>query len=245
MKETFLLAMTLFLAACATTPPGGSAATGENREHIIVSGGPALLKWEALRFEADRHDRFHFNFIRPSAWHRIPQLQKIHGKDAKITWLVYRPAYESRQLESGKPLIQWIESVIRKYPKVNLVWFSSTDEFIDYINRGQNRRQLKIGSVDFYLHSNRYCFMFDYSSEILGASKAFLHQDDLKRLNRSAFAKDAQSKSWGCHTGESMSAHWRRATGTRLWGAIGKTDYSDISINQGVPELSPDGRWAY
>lgn len=239
-----LLASMLFVSACATTTPSGSG-KGPAREHLIVSGGPALLKWEQLRLPADQHDKFHFNFIRPAAWDRIPKLQKLHGKDAKITWLVYRPAYERRQRESGKPLIDWIQSVIRKYPSVNLVWFNTTDDLINYINRGPNRSRLKIGSIDFYLHSNRYCFMFDYSSEILGASKAFLHQDDLKRLRRGAFAPEAQCKSWGCHTGESMSSHWRRATGTKLWGAIGKTDYSDISLNQGVPQLSPGGRWSF
>lgn len=239
--KVYVLATTL-LALIWSAP---ALPAREQREHLIVSGGPALESWERLRFEADRHDKFHFNFIRPAAWSRIPQLQSLYGKDAKITWLVYRPAYENRQRESGKPLIQWIESVIRKYPAVKLVWFSTTDELINYINRGQNRRQLKIGSIDFYLHSNKYCFMFDYSSEILGASKAFLHQRDLNRLKSSAFAKEAQSKSWGCHTGESMSALWRKATGTKLWGAIGKTDYSDISINRGIPQLSPGGRWSY
>ena len=221
------------------------ASAQATREHIIVSGGPALLTWEKLRFKADQHDKFHFNFIRPVAWSRIGQLQKIHGKGSKITWLVHRPSYEKRQRESGKPLIQWIQSVISKYPAVKLVWFSSGDDVINYINSGQNRRRTKVGGVDFYLHSNKYCFMFDYSSDILGGSKAFLHQRDIGRLKRSAFAKGAQSKSWGCHTGESMSAAWRKATGTKLWGAIGKTDYSDISLNKGVPKLSPNGRWAY
>ncbi len=239
--RAYVLAITFLASLWAASP----VLAADKREHLIVSGGPASLNWERLRFPADQHDKFHFNFVRPAAWSRIPQLIKLYGKDAHITWLVYRPAYERRQRESGKPLIQWIESVIRKYPTVKLVWFSSTDELIRYINSGQNRRRLKIGSIDFYLHSNKYCFMFDYSSEILGCSKEFLHIRDIKRLKRRAFAKEAQSKSWGCHTGESMSAHWRKATGTKLWGAIGKTDYSDISINKGVPKLSPGGRWSY
>ena len=241
MRNPLTLVMVLFVAFVSLA----QAQREQRREHIMVSGGPALLAWEKLRFEADRHDKFYFNFIRPVAWARIPQLQSLYGKDASITWLVYRPAYEKRQRESGKPLISWIESVVRKYPTVKLVWFSKGDEVINYINRGQNRRKMKIGSVDFYLHSNRYCLMFDYSAEILGCSKAFLHQRDMKKIKRSAFAKGAQSKSWGCHTGESMSGLWRKQTGTKLFGAIGKTDYSNISTNGGVPSLSPRGRWAY
>ncbi len=237
----------LFTWILATIGMVSVAHAQDPQEHIIVSGGPALLKWERLRFKADQHDKWYFNFIRPAARVRIPQLKKIYGDQAKITWMVYRPAYERRQREAGKPLIRWIESVIEKHPTVNLVWFDSGDDVINYINRGQNRRRLKIGSMDFYLHSNKYCFMFDYSCEILGCSKAFLHQNDLSKLRRSAFAKNAQSKSWGCHTGESMSSYWRKATGTKLWGAIGKTDYSNINTGGSYknPALDPRGRWAY
>ena len=55
--------------------------------------------------------------------------------------------------------------------------------------------------------------MFDYSNNIDSASKVWLHQDDLKKINRGIFARDAYVKSWGCHTGESMSKKWHEATG--------------------------------
>ena len=41
------------------------------------------------------------------------------------------------------------------------------------------------------------------------------------------FARNAFVKSWGCHTGESMSKKFYEATGTRMIGAIGRTDYSN------------------
>ena len=53
-------------------------------------------------------------------------------------------------------------------------------------------------------------------------------------------------KSWGCHTGESMSAKFKAATGQRMIGAIGRTDYSnrDEALNGVIPVLSSqDGRW--
>jgi hypothetical protein len=37
-------------------------------------------------------------------------------------------------------------------------------------------------------------------------------------------------KSWGCHTGEEMSKYWHAATGTRMWGAIGKTQFMDEEL---------------
>jgi hypothetical protein len=32
-------------------------------------------------------------------------------------------------------------------------------------------------------------------------------------------------KSWGCYCGELFRPSWYKATGTRMWGAIGKTQY--------------------
>ena len=68
--------------------------------------------------------------------------------------------------------------------------------------------------------------MFDYSNNVDSASKSFLHQNQLERRSTgSIFTRDADVRSWGCHTGEMMSKKWREATGTRMWGAIGKTQY--------------------
>jgi hypothetical protein len=100
---------------------------------------------------------------------------------------------------------------------------------------------MPICDFEYFGHSNKYCFMFDYSGVIYGASTSWLHEKDLSRINGSAFTRDAYCKSWGCHTGESMSRAWKRATGLPMWGAIGKTDYS--SPGGGV-FLSPGGRWS-
>ena len=82
--------------------------------------------------------------------------------------------------------------------------------------------------------------MFDYSNNIDSASKAWLHQDDFAQIHRGIFSNDAFVKSWSCHTGESMSKLWREATDTRMWGAIGKTDYSTGEL----PALSSvGGKW--
>jgi len=83
--------------------------------------------------------------------------------------------------------------------------------------------------------------MFDYSNEIDSASKCWLHENDFTKLKRGIFAKDAFVKSWGCHTGEEMSQRFRAATGVKMYGAVGRTDYS----NGTVPVLAtPDAHWA-
>jgi hypothetical protein len=47
-------------------------------------------------------------------------------------------------------------------------------------------------------------------------------------------------KSWGCHTGESMSKKWLAATGVPMWGVIGKTQY----MMEELPVLSSkNGKW--
>jgi len=234
----FLIALAL-LATCFQ-PTTAEAKLDPNDEYILIVGGPSLLQWENYRREEHRHDRWWGNFVR-AARIRIQQLQKATNDEINITMLVYRPGYVTRAQEDGDPLISHIESVRDKY-KVRLVWFSTTPEMINYVNRGQNRSQMKVSGFEYFGHSNKYCFVFDYSNEILGASKVFLHQSQLSQFDRKVFAKGAYCKSWGCHSGESMSAAFRKATGHKMIGAVGKTDYSDV-WQQMLPYVSPGGRW--
>jgi len=235
----FLLTL-IFLVTTLAVPKSAAAALNPNDEYIIISGGPALQYWEGYRREAHRHDRWWGNFVRTARF-RIEQLKKASNNAVKITWLVYRPGYEARATEDGQPLIANIESVRDKYG-VNLVWFDQGDEIINYVNIGQNRNAVKVSGFEYFGHSNKFCFVFDYSNHILGASKSFLHQGDLKKLNRKAFAKGAYAKSWGCHSGEAFSAEFRRVTGVKMIGAIGKTDYSE-TYKGILPFVSAGGRW--
>lgn len=222
--------------------PSEAAAQSRRGEYLIVSGGPALRKWENLRLGRDQHDKSWLNFIRPARV-QIAQLRKRRGPAAQITWLVHRPSYSTRAEEDGKPLLSYIRSVQDKYG-CRLVWFSTGREVIDYINRGRDRRREKVVGFDFFGHSNKYCMMFDYSNEICAVSKAWLHVRDIPRINRGAFSSGAICKSWGCHTGEAMSASWKRHLGISLIGAEGKTDYRWIWMGGGsLPKLARGGRW--
>ncbi len=217
-----------------------ASAQEAQREYIVVSGGPSLIEWE--KFKAEPHDRWWGNFIR-SARVRIEQLRQQHGPTARITWLVYKPGYVRRALRQDRSdLIGNITSVRDKYG-VNLVFFSDTSQLINYLNSGMPRSRVKIASFEFYGHSNKACFMFDYSNEIDSASKVWLHETELNKIRRGLFTRDALVKSWGCHTGESMSKFWRQATGKRMIGAIGKTDYSKCPANGWIPQLSDGARW--
>ena len=111
-------------------------------EYIIVSGGPALRQWEDLRKKKYQHDRWWGNFIRPARV-RIQELRKDYGEEYEITWLVYKPSYETRASEDKNPLISWIESVEKKYG-VNLLWIDKGSDIINHINEGGNRRKKKI-----------------------------------------------------------------------------------------------------
>lgn len=215
-------------------------ALNPNDEYIIISGGPALRHWEDLRREEHQHDKWWGNFIR-TARIRIQQLQKASDNNVQITWLVYKRGYETRAKEDGAPLIANIESVRDKY-HVNLVWYNTREEVINYINRGKNRRVTKISGFEFFGHSNKYCFLLDYGNDSLGASKCYLHQRHLFQFNRNAFAKNCYAKSWGCHSGESFTKQFKKATGRRMIGAVGKTDYSD-TWKLILPIVSPGGRW--
>ncbi len=225
-----IAAASAFLAFAAT------ASARADREHIIVSGGVSLFKWE--QYKTQPHDRWWLNFIR-AARLRIEQIQREYGPDAQITWLVYSPAYKTRQREEPVPMLDIINSVRDAYG-VRLIYFDRGSDVISYLNSGKPRGQVKIQTFDYFGHSNKACFMFDYSNEIDSASKQWLHEDELGRIQRGIFAPNAEVTSWGCHTGESFSQKWLAATGVPMRGAIGKTQY----MTHELPILStPGGRW--
>lgn len=211
-------------------------------EYIVVSGGPAVRTFEDLRKPQEQHDRWWGNFIR-TARVRMQEIHKTAPAGTHITWLVYRDGYVRRGASERQPLTQNVESVPKAYPFIKLVWFRSTDELIRYINGGMSRWSTKISGFEYFGHSNKFSFMFDYSSDVYANSVCWLHQADLGRISGSAFAKNAYCKSWGCHTAESMSREWKRHTGVWMVGAQGKTDYSYMHERNWQVGLSSGSRW--
>jgi hypothetical protein len=207
-----LLSLFLVRAVPAAAPVAG--------EYVLLIGGPSLMQWE--KYKKEPHDHWWANFVRAG---RI-RTEQIRAQDpnAKITWLVYRQGYVDRAAQEKQDLLSHIATVRDKFD-LKLVYFNKGDEVINYLNNGQPRDSLKVADFEYFGHSNRACFMFDYSSNIESACKSWLHEDELKKINGRVFARNAFVKSYGCHTGESMSKKWLAATGTPMWGVIGKTQY--------------------
>ena len=202
--------------------------SGQAHQHLVLSGGPALRQWENFRTENDQHDLWWANFIRAATLHI--DYVRAHEKEnalpaSKINWYVYKKGYSLRGKEDGKPYTKWIQKQASKRG-VKLIWVHSGDQFIQHVNQ-LPRRQSK--SFHYFGHSNKHCFLLDYSAEILGVSSAWIHETDLHKLKGHAFTKDAYCKSWGCYTGESMNRYWQRATGIPMVGARGKTDYTTLA----------------
>jgi hypothetical protein len=226
-RLSFLLVLLLLL---------GGSALAANGEYIIVVGGPSMYQWE--KYKVYPHDHWWANFVH-AARLRTEQVRAQLGPDARITWLVYKQGYLDRATQEHQDLIGLIDSVREKF-NLNLVWFHAGSEVIDYLNNGQPRNRVKIAGFEYFGHSNRACFMFDYSNVLDSASKSWLHENELSKIDRRAFAHGAYVRSWGCHTGESMSKKWYRATGTHMIGAIGKTQF----MMEELPILtSTDGKW--
>jgi hypothetical protein len=226
-RLSFLLVLLLLL---------GGSALAANGEYIMVVGGPSMYQWE--KYKVYPHDHWWANFVH-AARLRTEQVRAQLGPDARMTWLVYKQGYLDRATQEHQDLIGLIDSVREKF-NLNLVWFHAGSEVIDYLNNGQPRNQVKIAGFEYFGHSNRACFMFDYSNVLDSASKSWLHENELSKIDRRAFAHGAYVRSWGCHTGESMSKKWYRATGTHMIGAIGKTQF----MMEELPILtSTDGKW--
>ena len=207
-------------------------------EHIVVSGGPALMQHENYRLSGERHDRWWANFVRAAT----VRFQKLAGEGKKggVTWMVYKKGYECRGGEDGRPYVKNIEELAKKYG-VKLVWLHSKDQFFATLNQFAGGKN-KIESFDYFGHSNRHAFMLDYSCGILGGSEVWIHETELKRLRRSAFAAGAKCVSYGCFTGESMSKHWQAYTGVALRSSSGKTDYYPVTSGE-LPVPSSGGVW--
>ena len=222
-----LLPLCLLFASPLPAAPQG--------EYVLLVGGPSLMQWE--KYKAQPHDHWWANFVH-AARVRTDQI-RAQAPDAKITWLVYGQGYKDRAVQDKQDLISLIGTVRDKY-NLNLIYIRKGDDVINYLNSGQARDSVKIADFEYFGHSNAKCFMFDYSSNIESACKSWLHEDDLKKINGRVFARGANIKSWGCHTGESMSKKWFAATGTQMWGVIGKTQYM---LNE-LPVISgKDSKW--
>jgi len=237
MKRTlsFLLAALMLTGTLAT-------ASAVAAEYVILSGGPARRYFEERKRAV--HDRYWANFV-DTAIQRMGKLKGQLGQGDQVTWLVYRPAYIERGREDGKDYISAIKSMVAALNAqtqfdIKLLWFDSTPQLVNYLNHGNQRGQNKIIGFEYYGHSNKACFMFDYSSDVDGASVAYLHQNQLSSIKRDAFSPNAFAQSFGCHSGESYSRAWRNYFGFPMVGAIGKTDYSAGGVP--VPS-SAGGKW--
>ncbi|XHR29339.1 MAG: hypothetical protein ACFUZC_02015 [Chthoniobacteraceae bacterium] len=215
------------------------APAASGKEYVVLSGGPSLMIWE--KWKNPPHDLWWQNFVR-AAEVRIAQLEADGANPATITWFVYQPSYVTRGRQDGKDYLGDI-STRAKALGVRLRWFRSAEEVFNYLNAGQPRDRVKVADFEYFGHSNRACWMFDYSNQIDSASKVWIHEDELWQIAPQAFESKAYVKSWGCHTGESMSQKFRRRTGQRMWGAVGRTQY----MTNEVPVLSDAsaGKWRY
>ena len=231
MKRLLPLLLLLVLLLVRQAP----AATPLNGEYVLLVGGPSLMMWE--KYKLQPHDHWWANFIR-AARIRTEQI-RAQAPDAKVTWLVYRQGYKDRGVQEKQDLFGFIDSVRDKF-NLNLVYFGNGTDVINYLNTGQPRDSLKVVDFEYFGHSNRACFMFDYSSNIESACKSWLHQDELKKINGRVFARNAFIKSWGCHTGEEMSKKWLAATGVPMWGVIGKTQYM---MDELPVTVGPNAKW--
>jgi len=216
--------LAIILALALKSPAHASAAgpqePRQQGETIIVVGGVSLWNWE--KWKVQPHDQWWANFVR-AARIRVEEILQ-RNPDQQITLLVYRPAYVTRSRQDNRDYTRLITS-IRDTFHIRLMWFETTAQMVNYLNYGQPRDTVKINRLEYFGHSNKACMMFDYSNIIDSASKVWLHEDELTGIKRGIFARDALVRSWGCHTGESMSRKWRAATGVPMWGLTGKSQY--------------------
>ncbi|NBS13671.1 MAG: hypothetical protein EBT57_02485 [Verrucomicrobia bacterium] len=208
---------------------------------VLISGGPALRSFE--KFKKASHDKYWGNFI-DSALTRAGELRKDLKLGDQIVWFVFRPGYSSRSLEDQQDYLQILEE---RAAKVGLtpVYFDNKSQLFTLLRRDGSAEKPKISRLEYFGHSNKKCWMFDYSNRVDGGAlePLVIHVDDLEKISGSSFTPNAECVSYGCHSGEEFSQRWRMVVGRPMVGAVGKTDYSD----GGMPKLSngKEGSWVY
>jgi hypothetical protein len=182
-----VMRLRLFLRASRSRSASIASAVADT-EYIVVSGGPAVrtVRGSASSRRSSTTAGGETSSAPPACACR--RFTRPRPQGTHITWLVYRDGYVRRAcLRAHQPLTQNIESVPKAYPFINLVWFRSTDELIRYINEGgMSRWSTKISGFEYFGHSNKYSFMFDYSSDIYANSVRWLHQTDLETVSTAA-----------------------------------------------------------
>jgi hypothetical protein len=208
---------------------------------VLISGGPALRSFE--KFKKASHDKYWGNFI-DSALTRAEELKKDLKPGDEIVWLVFRPSYTSRTAEDQSDYLKLIEE---RGDKIGLspTYFDNKTQLFTLLRRDGSKEKPKISRLEYFGHSNKKCWMFDYSNRVDGGAlePLVVHVDDLDKISGSSFTPNAECVSYGCHSGEEFSQRWRMIVGRPMVGAVGKTDYSD----GGMPKLSngKEGSWVY
>ncbi len=191
---------------------------------VVLTGGVALKSWEHLRGPV-AHDNWWANFVRASTVYMDEQRQK--KTNARFVWIVYRPAYVTRGREEGQDFVSMIREQAAKR-NARLVLVDTAAQAISAINaagRGGDR----ITSFVYFGHSNAHAFMLDYSNALIASSKQFIHEKHLAgSIDPAAFDPQAECRSFGCYTGNSMSQYWKRALGIPLWGNTSATRYQPV-----------------
>lgn len=240
--------LSLLILVCAAIPLHAQGIDYARTDYVICSGGPALRKFEDLRAQGDQHDRYWGNFITAGRI-RMQQLRAQHGPALNLVWLIYRPSYHTRQAEDAvSTTVQYhceIATIHAAAAKVEarIIWFNSTAQFVSYLNSHTSR---KMCGFEYFGHSNKYCMLFEYSSELLGASTCYLHAKQLGQLRRGLFTPNAHIQSYGCNQADgndSLNRAWKRVTGMPMIAATGKTDYTAIKDGKTLPTVNR-GVWS-
>jgi hypothetical protein len=231
------MAAYLVLALCAFI----SVSQTQANDIVLISGGPALRSHE--RYKPNTHDRYWANFV-DSALARVKELRQELGPNDRLTWLVFRPGYVRRGMEEKQDYLKILEERGQQHG-LTPIYFDDKHQLFTLLRRDGSPERPKISRLEYYGHSNKKCWMFDYSNRVDGGAiePLVVHVDDLENISGSSFTPNATCVSYGCHSGEEFSQRWRMIVGRPMVGAVGKTDYSA----GGMPKLSEGkgGSWAY
>ncbi|WP_051623468.1 glycoside hydrolase domain-containing protein [Clostridium hydrogeniformans] len=214
------------------TPPGKPSEPSNNSE---------VGEWIVVSGQEGDENRYKYNFIEPAIKKLIEHSMdkfKISIENNKlnntITWIIEKNSYTSKDISNFTNTVDILHSLINindnsNNIKVNLVFVSNKNEFINYLNTGSTNggaiRKIPITEFTLFGHGEKGRLLFgkDYNIE----------KDDIQKLNSNAFS-NTKSIFYSCNTAtgddDSFIYAWHKRIGGKTQACVNKTDYEFITV---------------
>ncbi|EJO5349116.1 DUF1906 domain-containing protein [Clostridium botulinum] len=199
--------------------------TTEKTEAIVVTGSEYEKFYQDIPVIGDHlPGRFKYNFIEPSI-KQLLEYKSNYSNNTTITWLISSIGYSETDIRNFRNTAKKIN--------VNIVFFRSDIEFINYLNAGlknSSGKRVLISKITIFSHGLVGKLALGYKQE--DEDSIDISENEILKINKNVFSSDIYTVFFSCNAGTSdkfnslsFAQNWVYITGGKAKAAVGKTDY--------------------